>query len=276
MANSKKAIVVSDQHLGYVGATNSTGSNSDDFGNFLDYLTTRNDVGHLMLLGDFIDMWRRDASGLFLEYYKFADKLVNISKTMDVQFVAGNHDYHLLKLINHKYPFVFQTEIEEWTLGTTKYRLRHGWEYEKDQTPLMMEALCYNFSDEAGQVRSDIYDIIQRGIEDLKEIFTRHGGRDAYLDNIQKTPEERLGSNFTSVENNAFSDLKSGEILIFGHTHRPFISDNGRLANSGSWVKDASITNTFLELDDVGQMKLYTFKDENNIAEIKDRIHFPR
>lgn len=276
MTDKQKAIVVSDQHLGYMGTSNSTGSNSADFCNFLDYLLSREDVGHLIILGDFIDMWRRDASGLFLEYYKFVDDLVKLSKTMDIQFVAGNHDYHLLQLEDHKYPFKFQKEITSFNLGTTKYRLRHGWEYELDQRPVIMESLCHNFSDDAGQIRSDIYDIIQRGIDDLKDIFTKHGGRDAYLDHIKSTPEQRLSSSFTTVENNAFSDLKPDEILIFGHTHRPFISTSGHLANSGSWVRDAQVTNTFLELDNVGQVRLFTFKDAKNIIEIKDRIPFPR
>jgi UDP-2,3-diacylglucosamine pyrophosphatase LpxH len=276
MANGEKAIVTSDQHLGYVGTSSSTGSNSEDFGNFLDYLFSRDDVGHVIILGDFIDMWRRDASGLFLECYEFVDDLVKLSETRDVQFVAGNHDFHLLKLEDHKYPFKFQEEITSFSLGTAKYRLRHGWEYDLDQRPVIMEALCHNFSDDAGQIRSDIYDTIEHSIDELKDIFSKHGGRDAYLNNITSTPEQRLSSSFTNVENNAFNDLKPGEILIFGHTHRPFISDNGNLANSGSWVRDALVTNTFLELDDMGQVRLFTFKDAKNITEIKDRIHFPR
>lgn len=275
--SGEKAIVVSDQHLGYEGNSALTGSNSKDFLSFLDYLSSRDDVKHLIILGDFIDMWRRDASGLFLECHDFIEKILALEKNMDVQFVAGNHDYHLKNLKNHKYPFVFQERIENWYLGKTKYTFKHGWEYDQpDQNPIMMEALCYNFSDDAGTIRSDIYGTIQREMDALKNIFEGHGGRDAYLDDIRKTPEERLASSFSKVEDNAFNDLKPDEVLIFGHTHRPFISDTGRLANSGSWVRDAQVTNTFLELDDAGQVRLFVFKSANYITEIKDRIHFPR
>ncbi len=130
MSNNEKAIVTSDQHLGYEGDSKSTGSNSTDFRNFLEYLSTREDVKHLVILGDFIDMWRRDVSGLFLEYHEFVDKLIDLQKNMEVRFVAGNHDYHLLKLEDHHYPFKFEKEITTFNLGTTKYRLRHGWEYD--------------------------------------------------------------------------------------------------------------------------------------------------
>ncbi len=128
----------------------------------------------------------------------------------------------------------------------------------------------------AGQIRSNSYAIIERGLNELKDIIVRHGGPDGYLNHIQLTPEQRLVSSFTDVENRAFNDLKPGEILIFGHTHRPFISDNGRLANSGSWVREATITNTFLELDGSGEARLFSFKDAKNISEINDRVHFPR
>ena len=54
-------IATSDQHLGY--------KNSDKiaFNLFLDYLQDADNVTHFVLLGDVVDMWRRDASGVFLE-----------------------------------------------------------------------------------------------------------------------------------------------------------------------------------------------------------------
>jgi hypothetical protein len=57
-----KIIVTSDQHHGYEN------SEVKDFHGLIDYTSGRNDVEAFVILEDFIDMWRRDASGLFLEY----------------------------------------------------------------------------------------------------------------------------------------------------------------------------------------------------------------
>jgi UDP-2,3-diacylglucosamine pyrophosphatase LpxH len=92
-----KIIVTSDQHLGYEK------SNVDDFKDFLAYLLEPDaDVQSLILLGDLVDMWRRDASGLFLAFSEIVSTLLKLSitKKIEVSIVAGNHDYHLLKLQN--------------------------------------------------------------------------------------------------------------------------------------------------------------------------------
>ncbi|MGD1061518.1 MAG: hypothetical protein ABR879_08695, partial [Methanomassiliicoccales archaeon] len=56
-----KTIVVSDVHLG------SEKSDKEAFNAFLISLHDDNEVTDLVLLGDLVDMWRRDASGVFLE-----------------------------------------------------------------------------------------------------------------------------------------------------------------------------------------------------------------
>jgi UDP-2,3-diacylglucosamine pyrophosphatase LpxH len=65
-------IVTSDQHLGY------TNSNVDVFSEFLSYVSTRDDVTDFVLLGDFVDMWRRDVSGLFLEQHEIMEKVLGL------------------------------------------------------------------------------------------------------------------------------------------------------------------------------------------------------
>ena len=85
-----KVVVTSDQHLGY--------ANSDKaaFNAFLDNLSQRSDVTHFVLLGDVVDMWRRDASGVFLEHHDTVTKLLALkSKGVQIFYVAGNHDYHV-------------------------------------------------------------------------------------------------------------------------------------------------------------------------------------
>jgi hypothetical protein len=59
--------------------------------------------------------------------------------------------------------------------------------------------------------------------------------------------------------------------IISFHIHRPFISDDQRIANAGSWVTDAQIHNTFVELDEQ-QLCLWNFKDKNTVNSIADSL----
>jgi predicted phosphodiesterase len=49
---------------------------------------------------------------------------------------------------------------------------------------------------------------------------------------------------------------KPDETLIFGHTHSPFISEDKMIVNSGSWVTDNNSHNTYIEIDDIGDVNL--------------------
>jgi predicted phosphodiesterase len=49
---------------------------------------------------------------------------------------------------------------------------------------------------------------------------------------------------------------KPEEVLIFGHTHSPFISENKMVANSGSWVTDNEFHNTYIKINDLGEINL--------------------
>src|SRR5215472_2303736 len=101
-----KVIVCSDQHLGYVN------SKAEDFKNFLGYVANRNDIETLVILGDLVDMWRRDVSGLFLEYSGFIDRFLKIRKAgIKIYIISGNHDYHLLRLQAPSYQFEFRQDL---------------------------------------------------------------------------------------------------------------------------------------------------------------------
>ena len=52
--------------------------------------------------------------------------------------------------------------------------------------------------------------------------------------------------------------MKPDENLIFGHTHRPFINKDKKVANTGSWVnelKEKEHQNSYIEIND-GEMEL--------------------
>ncbi|MGA2664881.1 MAG: metallophosphoesterase [Nitrososphaerales archaeon] len=262
-AGNGKVLVATDQHLGY--------ANSDvaGFEKFLDYVSSRSDVGTLIILGDLVDLWRRDVSGIFLEEHGSMDKLLELGSSIDVQFVVGNHDYHLRSLQGHAYPFKFQESMDPLDAGPVKYRFMHGWEFDSDQRPPIMEALCHNLSDTAGADRTDVYNAFTGLGDELEGLLRFHGGKDRYIDRLLKGPESRLQDLLPTVERKAYSSLRQGELLVFGHTHRPFVSADGRLANAGSWVTDAAVHDTFVELDG-GEVKLFTF-DGSGVTEITDR-----
>jgi UDP-2,3-diacylglucosamine pyrophosphatase LpxH len=267
-------VVATDQHLGYVN------SNSKEFSDFLDYISKRTDVTDFVLLGDFIDMWRRDVSGLFLQHSDILKKVLALKTAMNVYCIAGNHDYHLLSLSSENNPFRENYPLEflprlDLPKDNPKYLFRHGWEFDSAQHPAIMETLCYNFSDEAGKIRSEIWDVLTNTIEkdtlgEIKNIINRFEGKDKYIESILQPPNKRLESTPDLVEHIAYTlSKKADQILVFGHTHRPFVNTDKNVVNAGSWVSDAKITNTFVELDGtrIGLMQY----NEGKIIEITER-----
>src|SRR5579863_2116536 len=74
-------VAVSDQHLGIETADKAA------FIRFLDQLQSDAGVTDLVLLGDVVDMWRRDASGIFLENKDVLDQIVLLQKKMRVHYI---------------------------------------------------------------------------------------------------------------------------------------------------------------------------------------------
>jgi predicted phosphodiesterase len=46
--------------------------------------------------------------------------------------------------------------------------------------------------------------------------------------------------------------------LVFGHTHRPFVNTSENVINTGSWVTDAPVHNTYVRID-AGRPRLYVY-----------------
>jgi UDP-2,3-diacylglucosamine pyrophosphatase LpxH len=252
-----KVVVTSDQHLGYAN------SDKNAFNAFLDHLAQDSEATHLVLLGDVVDMWRRDASGVFLENDDTMRKVLALKGKLEVYYVAGNHDYHALELQDHSYPFQFQKDL---TLrdGRTRYRFVHGYEFDPEQDAIWMEALCRVMSDEIGSFESGFWAQLTRAWSNAKYVlyeiflFWRKSGTQTRMERLQLTPEARLEKTFGQVESRACASVKPNEILVFGHTHRPFVNKAENVVNSGSWVTDSPIHNTFVELSN-GKARLFVF-----------------
>jgi UDP-2,3-diacylglucosamine pyrophosphatase LpxH len=259
-----KVVIVSDVHLGYEN------SDKSSFNSFLDGLREDAEATDFVLLGDIVDMWRRDASGVFLENQDVMKKITALNKKMNVHYVAGNHDYHVLKLQNHSYPFKFEKNLNLLD-GELNYRFLHGYEFDPAQQEPFMEALCRVMSDEAGSIESEAWASLTREWSDAKKFFyallLRRRSFRKTASNLLLNPENRLKDTYGEVEKRACSYVQRGEILVFGHTHRPFINKEEKVVNTGSWVTDAPIHNTFVELLK-GKPRLFVFGGE----EIKERV----
>jgi UDP-2,3-diacylglucosamine pyrophosphatase LpxH len=250
-------IVVSDIHLGY------NKSNSKDFFIFLEKCYTAN-IDHLILLGDIVDFWRRDRAEAVIENARILDKIakLNIKK---INYVVGNHDYYLLEL-NERYsgnfPFIISKylRLED---GGKKFYLMHGYDLEvANLEPLsidtyeeLSEGMCFadNFM---GGLLSDIWALLNKN-----SVYNR----------IKKIKRYNIKYRNNKINRLALSEgkylllgMRPDEILVFGHTHKPFINEKARVINTGCWVNenDPSIQNTYLKISN-GFMELKTF-DENN------------
>jgi UDP-2,3-diacylglucosamine pyrophosphatase LpxH len=272
-------VAASDQHLGYDKA------DKPAFHKFLDQIDDDPSVTHLVLLGDVVDMWRRDASGVFLENRDTFDKIASLQKKIHVHYVAGNHDFHVNKLKGNHYPFNFihddckgindSAPVNDCLLLSEdgrNYRFVHGHQFDHQQFEPWMEALCRTMSDTVGDFESGIWAMLTRDWTDLHYFLSKFFEKRSIRKNIeglQEKPEKRLANTLDAIEREACSHVKKGEILVFGHTHHPFINKNESVVNTGSWVKDALEVdysyNTYVRLEATGP-KLFVL-DKGEITE---------
>ena len=240
------------------------------FNRFLDLMMKDNDVTDLILLGDVVDMWRRDASGIFLENMDVMNKIAILQKKMAVHYVAGNHDYHVLKLQNHNYPFKFIRDITLQQNGVNCV-FKHGYEFDEMQREHFMESLCHAMSDDKGSRDNNIWAALGRDKGDLGHIFSsifRRGEISRQAELLMMDPEQRLALSLSRVEKRARASVQSGQILVFGHTHRPFVNVEENLANSGSWITSSPIHNTYVRVEK-GKPRLFVFEGEEIVERIE-------
>ena len=214
-------------------------------------------------------MWRRDASGVFLEHHDTLNKILDLkSKGVEVFYVAGNHDYHVLNLVHPAYPLTFSKEVNL-TDGGVNYRFMHGYEFDPEQKAPLMAFLCRVMSDKGGVVEGELWTDYNNWKNILSKVEPSFIKTDlaAVAGRLHRRPEDRLKDSLDKINLAAYNAVKPGEVLIFGHTHFPFINKAENLVNSGSWVTDATIHNTYVELSG-GKPRLFVFGG-NEITERK-------
>jgi UDP-2,3-diacylglucosamine pyrophosphatase LpxH len=257
-------------------------SQRESFNSFLGSLRNDDELTDLVLLGDIVEMWHRDSSGVFLESMDTMELLKQLQPRVQVHWVAGNHDYHLLKLKNraphYHYPFNF-VETLELVDGDHTYRFMHGYEFEYgNETKFIrpiLEVLCHVMSDSDGVPKDDVWAYLARKMSDVQYAVIAERGDEGKLKistgSLDEGPEIRLKNRIEAIEKLAHTEVKErpGHILVFGHTHNPFISQDEHLVNTGSWVKEGNPHNTFVVLKG-GRPRLFVYGGK----EITDRKNF--
>lgn len=243
-------VAFSDVHLGYEQ------SNSDSFMEFIKGLQNRDDLRDVVIVGDLVDLWRRDVIGLEFELSKYVQELKVLQETAEVHYVIGNHDFHVKYLEDHGYPFKPQSSLALEKDGYTM-KFLHGHQCDPLQNilgPNTSEYLCWTLSDDIGEKKSWLWDILtSRG----KVQLTKSDFGDN-IDSLMSPPEdvrrtkalaEKFGtlSNFVDCLKAEFRITGKNEFIVYGHTHHPFIDLEKRVANTGSWIKGASPSNTYFE-----------------------------
>jgi UDP-2,3-diacylglucosamine pyrophosphatase LpxH len=172
-------IAFSDVHLGY------DSSDTEAFLAFMHELQNRNDLGDVVIVGDFIDLWRRDVVGLEFELSKYIEELKTLQKKVNIHYVVGNHDFHVGFLKNHAYPFTFQPSMTITRFGYAIHFL-HGHQCDPLQNvlgPDTSEILCWTMSDDVGEWKSKLWDIFGQKSKLSREDF------EANLESLMTPPE---------------------------------------------------------------------------------------
>ena len=224
-----KIIGVSDIHLGYEK------SESEAFRAFLNDLPTLN-PDYFIILGDFVELWRRDMAAALLECSDILAKLKELNKQMEVVLIAGNHDWHFMRMGRNSemYPPPFRFK-ESFSIHMTDffYSFKHGHQYDpvcKYQRP--NNSLCYTPEDISrlgfislatwfwGRGRK-----IQISVPELSRIRIREPG---YM--------RKMPALIDVIRSRAKADRLANEFLVHGHSHQSFLDKDGMYADTGCWV----------------------------------------
>jgi len=271
-------IAVSDVHMAEKKDDPQGLKDDRKFLEFLNYIgeDQLRDGGELVLLGDIIDLWRRDFVEAMMQSDIVIRKLIemkNAKNIIRIHYLAGNHDYHILNLgsILSNFPFSVSKELRLFD-GGNKFFFIHGYQLEVLANPYyksmsayeaFSEGLCLS-GDDTGDAADRLwasYQASKMALEGLKRLPSDIKGA---LDSMINGPKKRLDNVHSEIDDIAMCSARSlylgmeeDETLVFGHTHMPFDKKNGTV-NTGSWRKSPCEDYTYLQIDK-GAVKLEKF-----------------
>jgi UDP-2,3-diacylglucosamine pyrophosphatase LpxH len=265
-ASCLRTVIVSDVHLGYER------SDAAAFEQFLDSLLVQR-PDRLVLLGDIFDFWRRSDAKLLTENQPIVEKLLQLP----IVYVNGNHDYSMLKL-SARFPEQpgFRV-VPSLRLQNQKFVLIHGYDLEVftsmetvglDAYEAFSEAMCHA-GEAGGTIASWIWEFVElvKGkLADAERTLLRQTAKEpAEIRQTLEKVDEFAKSPVRAIP----LGLQPDDVLIFGHTHRPFKDD--RTANTGSWVMERNKKeHTYVEItDNAFDLKQFPVSQQAATASLK-------
>lgn len=219
----EKILVLSDIHIGRKGAY---------WRNALKLMSSHN-WKTIIIAGDFIDIWYTPTAifALLLStlFRKIGDKII---------YVTGNHDKEIKELLFSNEPFKYVASYYSLKIGEKNFNFVHGHEVDKFNNEISW------FGEFLTKMQALIHKIFK---------VDSHGLTSGFI--FKKREEKQRKELIEKYCKNKNS------VLVFGHTHQPFGSDN--CYNTGDWVKNR----TFLTIDEEGKVKRYKEVIEENQVE---------
>ena len=272
--------VISDLHIGSGGIRDSFVQFNRDscFSKFLDYV--EKEGGELIILGDFIDLWRFSLKKIIRERIDLLDRLA----AMKVSCIPGNHDHALTGFIDTSdvpHPF-FRKILKPCirTFGGKKISFFHGHEldiYNRNLTPRIGRILGVS-SSWVEYIRG--YPVfssenIEEALLNIEEKFfvfyfnvmsqlNKFLNISEIFESIQVLPrQKRIEKQILKHEYKKI--IEGNDISISAHTHRQCRFQDWYF-NSGSWTDQ---TNDFLRILPDGKVDLFIWDTDtprfNNI-----------
>ncbi len=201
------------------------------------------------MIGDLWDFWRRHD----IIYSEESDQVLSlINQFKVIYYLPGNHD-HITLNAAHNYPEFNPYNINKYfrvRSGEKNFFLVHGHELEVESKLISMKLSEYDkisgnlcrMNDTEGKIASYLH-------ETFHKLFTK--GQPQITDFLQ-TAEQRQGMD--AIDRFAKSKAKYpllgmqlSDILIFGHTHRPYLDSENSVINTGAWIADMLVPKWFEE-----------------------------
>ena len=221
----------------------------------------------MVLIGDILDMWKGDAETILNRYKSVLKTLRDLqTETRTVSYIVGNHDYHMIRRrdINqyfNVYPHVTLSS------GGTHYFFIHGYQFEYPHDTVIYEAfanlLCFG-GDIMGATVDFFWDLYK------ETMVAATMPKQWFYENFEKSkipPPKRLIRKdikrmYQTITDWRKEDKIDDAVVVFGHTHDPFVDEKCRIVNVGSWVDDPKYLHlekyTYLMIED-GTMKMESF-----------------
>ena len=215
-------------------------------------------------------LWRKHD----IIYSRESDEVLSlINQFKDVYYLPGNHDHITLDAAKH-YPDFNCYNIRRYfriKSGEKNFFLVHGHELEVLSKLISLKPSEYDkISDELCRMNDTEGNIASYLLDMYHKVFKQ--GQPQITDFLQ-TAEQREGMD--AIDKFAKSKarypllgMQLNDILIFGHTHRPYIDIENSVVNTGAWTADMLIPKWFEE--EYGQDKAcYGWHVEINNGECK-------